>query len=241
MELNICHIYPDVLNLYGDRGNITCMTKRLSWRGIDVHTDPVCIGDKLDAAKYDLFFIGGGQDFEQEFLLRDLAGDKTEQIRSAIEDGKTFLAICGGYQMLGHYYKNCEGETCEFIGALNLYTEESRERLIGDYAFSFDEIPGERIVGFENHSGRTYLCDGVEPLGTVLKGHGNNGADGTEGARYKNVYASYSHGCLLPKNPVLCDYILETALRTKYGKAELAPLDDKLENLAHEAMLKRLL
>ncbi|MBR2896789.1 MAG: glutamine amidotransferase, partial [Oscillospiraceae bacterium] len=95
--------------------------------------------------------------------------------------------------------------------------------------------------GFENHSGRTYLCDGVEPLGTVLKGHGNNGADGTEGARYKNVFASYSHGCLLPKNPVLCDYILETALRTKYGKAELAPLDDKLENLAHEAMLKRLL
>ena len=241
MELNICHLYPDILNLYGDRGNVTCMTKRLSWRGIDVHTDNICIGDSLDAAKYDLFFIGGGQDFEPEFLLQDLAAGKAEAIRSAIEDGKTFLAICGGYQMLGHYYKNCSGETREFIGALNLYTEESRERMIGDYAFSFDEMPGERIVGFENHSGKTYLCDGVEPLGTVLKGSGNNGSDGTEGARYKNVFASYSHGCLLPKNPVLCDYILKTALAAKYGKAELEPLEDKLELLAHEAMLKRLL
>ena len=241
MELKICHLYPDVLNLYGDRGNVACMSRRLTWRGIDVTTDEIKIGDKLDASQYDLFFIGGGQDFEQEVLLQDLAGEKTAQIRSAIEDGKTFLAICGGYQMLGHYYKTWDGVVCEFTGALNLYTEGSKDRMIGNYAFSFDDLPGERIVGFENHSGKTYLCDGVKPLGTVLHGFGNNGTDGTEGARYKNVFASYSHGCLLPKNPALCDSILTTALKTKYGEAELAPLPDKLETLAHDAMLRRII
>ena len=241
MELRICHLYPDVLNLYGDRGNVTCMTKRLSWRGIDVQTDEIKIGDKLEAGKYDLFFIGGGQDFEQEVLLEDLKGDKTAEIRAAIEDGKTFIAICGGYQMLGQYYKTRDGVVCEFTGALDLYTEGSKDRMIGNYAFSFDELPGEKIVGFENHSGKTYLCDGVQPLGTVLEGFGNNGEDKTEGARYKNVFATYSHGCLLPKNPVLADHILTTALQRKYGKAELPPLGDKLETLAHDAMLKRLL
>ena len=143
MELNICHLYPDVLNLYGDRGNVTCMTKRLLWRGIDVRTTDVKIGDRLEAGKYDLFFIGGGQDFEQEVLLEDLKGEKTAQIRAAIEDGKTFLAICGGYQMLGQYYKTWDGVVCEFTGALDLYTEGSKDRMIGNYAFSFDELPGE--------------------------------------------------------------------------------------------------
>ena len=240
MELNICHLYPDVLNLYGDRGNVLCMEKRLQWRGIQVTTTGVSIGQPLRAADYDLFFIGGGQDFEQEVLLGDLAGGKAAEIRAAVEDGKTFLAICGGYQMLGAYYKTWDGQQCDFIGALDLYTIGQKERMIGNYMFACDPADGGTVVGFENHSGKTFLGSGVRPLGKVLAGSGNNGEDGTEGARYHNVYASYSHGCLLPKNPALCDAILKTALACKYGAAELAPLDDRLENQAHAYMEHRL-
>ena len=240
MELKICHLYPDALNLYGDRGNVLCMERRLQWRGIDVTTTGVPVGERLNAADYDLFFIGGGQDFEQAVLLKDLAGEKTAQIRSAIEDGKTFLAICGGYQMLGQYYKTWDGVQCDFTGALDLYTVGSKQRMIGNYLFTCDEL-NERIVGFENHSGKTYLGSGVRPMGRVLAGYGNNGEDKTEGARYKNVFATYSHGSLLPKNPRLCDHILLTALRRKYGEdVTLAPLDDTLENAAHDVMCRRL-
>ncbi len=239
MELNICHLYPDVLNLYGDRGNILCMTRRLRWRGIDVTTQGVSIGEQLDASKYDLIFIGGGQDFEQEVLLQDLSGKKTEDLRAAIEDGVTVLAICGGYQMLGHYYETWDGQKCAFTGAVDLYTVGSRQRMIGNYMFTCDEL-SVAVVGFENHSGKTYLGSGVKPMGTVLAGFGNNGEDGCEGARYKNVFATYSHGCLLPKNPSLCDHILKTALTRKYGSCELQPLDDALETAAHESMRARL-
>ena len=240
MELRICHLYPDVLNLYGDRGNVLCMEQRLRWRGIDAVTTRVPIGAPLHAADFDLFFIGGGQDFEQEVLLGDLAGGKTAEIKSAIEDGKTFLAICGGYQMLGQYYKTWDGVQCDFTGALELYTVGSRQRMIGNYMFTCDELPGLNVVGFENHSGKTYLGSGVKPIGKVLEGFGNNGEDGTEGARYKNVFATYSHGCLLPKNPQLCDHILKTALEHKYGAVELAELNDMLENEAHQYMENRL-
>ena len=240
MELRICHLYPDVLNLYGDRGNILCMEQRLRWRGIKAVTTQVPLGEPLDAAAYDLFFIGGCQDFEQEVLLADLRGAKTQQIRSAIEDGKTFLAICGGYQMLGQYYKTWDGVQCDFTGALDLYTVGSKQRMIGNYMFTCDELPGVNVVGFENHSGKTYLGAGVKPMGHVLEGYGNNGEDKTEGARYRNVFATYSHGCLLPKNPALCDHILKTALTRRYGEAELAPLDDALENAAHSYMENRL-
>ena len=239
MELKICHLFPDVLNLYGDRGNVTCMQHRLQWRGIDVSVQGVSIGQSLRAADYDLFFIGGGQDFEQAVLLKDLAGDKTAQIRSAIEDGKTFLAICGGYQMLGQYYKTWDGAQCDFTGALDLYTIGSKDRMIGNYMFTCDELNCE-IVGFENHSGKTYLGAGVKPMGKVLAGFGNNGEDGTEGARYKNVFGTYSHGSLLPKNPKLADHILRVALERKYGEAELTPLDDSLETAAHDYMKRRL-
>jgi hypothetical protein len=241
MELNICHLYPDVLNLYGDRGNVTCMERRLRWRGIDVTTTGVSVGESLDPTKFDLFFIGGGQDFEQEVLLDDLAGQKSAQIKAAIEDGKTFLAICGGYQMLGSYYKTWDGQQCDFIGALDLYTIGHKDRMIGNYMFTCDELDGVQVVGFENHSGKTYLGSNVRPLGHVLAGNGNNGEDGLEGARYHNVFATYSHGCLLPKNPELCDYLLQTALAHKYGAVELAPLDDNLETMAHDAMQLRLL
>lgn len=240
MELKICHLYPDVLNLYGDRGNILCMEKRLKWRGIDVVTTGISVGEALDAAQFDLFFIGGGQDFEQEVLLQDLSGEKTRQIRSAVEDGKTFLAICGGYQMLGQYYKTWDGHQCDFTGALDLYTIGSKQRMIGNYMFTSDDMPGENIVGFENHSGKTYLGSSVRPMGRVLAGYGNNGEDGTEGVRYNNVFGTYSHGCLLPKNPKLCDFILTIALQRKYGEAELQPLEDVLENKAHDYMQNRL-
>ena len=239
MELNICHLYPDILNLYGDRGNVLCMRKRLNWRGIEANVEEVSIGQKLEASKYDLLFIGGGQDFEQEVLLPDLRGEKTQELISAIEDGLPVLAICGGYQMLGQYYKTWDGQQCDFTGALDLYTVGSEQRMIGNYMFSCEEA-GCNIVGFENHSGKTYLGSGVRPLGRVLEGSGNNGEDGTEGARYKNVFASYSHGCLLPKNPKLADLILQTALERKYGALTLPSLPDTLETAAHTYMENRL-
>lgn len=241
MELKICHLYPDILNLYGDRGNVLCLQKRLQWRGIDCQVEGVSIGEKLDASKYDLFFIGGGQDFEQEVLLSDLKGQKTAQIKSAIEDEKPFLAICGGYQILGNYYQTWDGQKCDFTGALDLYTVGEKDRMIGNYMYECDDLPGCRVVGFENHSGKTYLGSGVRPIGKVLYGNGNNGQDGLEGARYKNVFATYSHGCLLPKNPQIADLLIRWALERKYTNVELPPLEDSLETAAHSYMEKRLL
>lgn len=242
MELNICHLYPDILNLYGDRGNIITMKRRLEGRGIKVNIDECSIGQPLNADKYDIFFIGGGQDFEQEVLLRDLSSGKAQDIRIAVEEEKTFLAICGGYQMLGEYYKTWDGVQLDFIGAIGVHTIGAKERMIGNYMFRTTPESGDTVVvGFENHSGKTYLSEQVAPLGMMLSGNGNNGEDKTEGARYKNVFGTYSHGSLLPKNPVLCDFILQTALNHRYDGAEpLAPLDDTLELNAHRYMQERL-
>ncbi len=242
MGLNICHLYPDILNLYGDRGNIITMKRRLEGRGIKVNIDECSIGQPLNADKYDIFFIGGGQDFEQEVLLRDLSSGKAQDIRTAVEEEKTFLAICGGYQMLGEYYKTWDGVQLDFIGAIGVHTIGAKERMIGNYMFRTTPESGDTVVvGFENHSGKTYLSEQVAPLGMMLSGNGNNGEDKTEGARYKNVFGTYSHGSLLPKNPVLCDFILQTALNHRYDGAEpLAPLDDTLELNAHRYMQERL-
>ena len=242
MELNICHLYPDILHLYGDRGNIITMKRRLEGRGIKVNIDECSIGQPLNADKYDIFFIGGGQDFEQEVLLRDLSSGKAQDIRTAVEEEKTFLAICGGYQMLGEYYKTWDGVQLDFIGAIGVHTIGAKERMIGNYMFRTTPESGDTVVvGFENHSGKTYLSEQVAPLGMMLSGNGNNGEDKTEGARYKNVFGTYSHGSLLPKNPVLCDFILQTALNHRYDGAEpLAPLDDTLELNAHRYMQERL-
>ena len=242
MELNICHLYPDILNLYGDRGNIITMKRRLEGRGIKVNIDECSIGQPLNADKYDIFFIGGGQDFEQEVLLRDLSSGKAQDIRTAVEEEKTFLAICGGYQMLGEYYKTWDGVQLDFIGAIGVHTIGAKERMIGNYMFRTTPESGDTVVvGFENHSGKTYLSEQVAPLGMMLSGNDNNGEDKTEGARYKNVFGTYSHGSLLPKNPVLCDFILQTALNHRYDGAEpLAPLDDTLELNAHRYMQERL-
>ena len=241
-KLHICHLYPDLLNLYGDRGNIMCLRQRLAWRGLEAEVTEVPAGASADFSEYDLIFIGGGQDFEQEVLLSDLRSGKDRELKAAIHDGKTVLAICGGYQMLGNYYKTWDGQQCDFIGAIDLYTVGSKERMIGNFAFQCGEKSGgSTVVGFENHSGKTYLGTGVEPLGTILAGGGNNGSDGTEGVRYLNVFGTYSHGPVLPKNPEFCDHILETAFRTTVDSFRLPPLDNAVENAAHDAMLKRVL
>lgn len=238
MKLRICHLYPEVLNLYGDRGNIRCLAKRLAWRGIEAEIEEIGIGDHRSLADCDLFFIGGGQDFEQEVLLEDLRSGRGAEIRAAVEDGKTFLCICGGYQMMGHYYETYDGVRCEFLGAVDLYTVGSEVRMIDNYAFRLgEESGGSTVVGFENHSGRTYLGSGVQPLGTVLKGNGNNGQDGTEGVRYRNVFGTYSHGPVLPKNPAFADVLLSAALARRYGTVSLAPLSDGFETMAHDSVL----
>lgn len=242
MEISICHLYPDVLNLYGDRGNIICMEKRAAWRGIGVTVTGLSVGENTDFSQFDIFFMGGGQDFEQEVLLNDLTSGKAGEIKAAAEDEKVFLAVCGGYQIMGSHYKTHEGRQYDFIGALDCYTVGHKERMIGDCMFECNaESGGSTVVGFENHSGKTYLGEGVSPLGKILVGHGNNGEDKTEGARYKNVFATYSHGPILPKNPILADYILETALARKYPEfMGMEPLDDILEIGANTYMRKRL-
>lgn len=240
MKLEICHLYPDVLNLYGDQGNIICLQKRLAWRGIESAVTELPIGARDDLTRFDLFFIGGGQDFEQGVLLSDLATGKAADIRAAVADGKVFLAVCGGYQMLGQYYLTREGGQMDFIGAVDLYTVGAETRMIGDMMFDTGQAVGGVVVGFENHSGRTYLGQGVSPLGLVLSGHGNNGEDGTEGCRSQNVFGTYAHGPVLPKNPKFADHILSAALSLRYPGVTLAELDDSLENAAHAYMAARL-
>ena len=180
MKLKICHLYPDVLNLYGDGGNIICIQQRLLWRGIESEVQRCQIGDRLDLSDCDLVFIGGGQDFEQEVLLPDLQRGKDREILAAIQDGVTVLAICGGYQMLGQYYETYDGIRCDFIGALDLYTIGSHQRMIGNTVYRCsDACGGSILVGFENHSGKTWLGPSVQPLAEVMVGYGNNGEDKT--------------------------------------------------------------
>ena len=237
MELNICHLYPDILNLYGDRGNIITMKRRLEGRGIKVNIDECSIGQPLNADKYDIFFIGGGQDFEQEVLLRDLSSGKAQDIRTAVEEEKTFLAICGGYQLLGKYYKTEQG-TITGLDLVDLYTEQGEGRLISNIVLKSDlfDMP---IVGFENHGGRTCI-NNCKPLGKVLYGSGNDGQTGYEGVVYKNVIGTYLHGPLLPKNPQLADWLIAHALEKKYvNSVELAPLDDTEEKAANDYVYHR--
>ncbi len=236
MIIRIAHLYPDMLNLYGDRGNIIALTERMKARNMDVVTDQITMGKSFNSDDYDILFVGGGQDFEQDVLLDDLKKGKDIEIKRAIENSKVFLAICGGYQMLGKYYKTYDGKMLEYMGALDFYTEGKEERMIGNYAFKTKE--GIEVVGFENHSGRTYLGKNVEPLGKMIKGYGNNGEDGTEGVRYKNTFGTYSHGPVLPKNSQLADLLIAKAVENKYGKADLAPLDDTLEIKAQQQVMK---
>ncbi|MCX7922350.1 MAG: type 1 glutamine amidotransferase [Clostridia bacterium] len=243
-DISICHLYPDLLNLYGDRGNIIALKKRCEWRGINVNIDNITLGDAFDSERYDIIFLGGGQDYEQQIIQDDVLNIKGNEIKSAIENNKVFLCICGGYQLLGKYYKTWDGKEIEFLGALDLWTIGGEKRMIGNVVFECDFLKSDnfdgKIVGFENHSGRTYLGPELKPLGKVIKGYGNNGEDMYEGAIYKNVYCSYSHGSLLPKNPALTDHLITLALKQKYKDfVSLQPLNDDFEELARNSMIKR--
>lgn len=239
-QLTLGHLYPDQLNLYGDRGNILVLRERSRWRGIDLQVRQMGVGDVLVPDEYDLLFIGGGQDKEQEPVAQDLREMKALGLRAAIEDDVPVLAVCGGYQLLAHYYRPAVGPDMPGLGVFDAWTIHKGLRVarcIGNIAI---EWQGQTLVGFENHGGRTYLSSS-KPLGKVLAGYGNNSEDHTEGAVYRNTFGTYLHGSLLPKNPHFADHLLLLALRRKYGPEVVLPsLDDTLEWRAHDTMLKRL-
>ena len=238
LSIRLAHLYPKLMNLYGDRGNIICLRRRCEARGIKLTVDELDLGDRLDPQACDVIFIGGGQDREQRRIVRDLIDVKGEAIRRAVEEGVTALAVCGGYQLFARYYRPAAGEDLPGLGIFDAFTQHPGEnvaRCIGNVVAEWD---GGTLVGFENHGGRTFVGDGARPLATVRSGHGNNGLDKTEGAVYKNAYGTYLHGSLLPKNPRFADHLLRLALRRRHGEVELAPLDDALEDAAHAAAVR---
>ncbi|MGL4453632.1 MAG: type 1 glutamine amidotransferase [Sarcina sp.] len=235
MELNICHLYPDLLNSYGDIGNILVLKYRAKARGINVNIINVSLNDTFDKDKYDIALFGGGQDFEQSIVSKDLVS-KRDAIKDYIEDGRVFIAICGGYQLLGKYYLTPDNQKIPGLDILNLYTEAGDVRFIGNNVV-YNEDLNETYVGFENHSGRTYLGEGLKPIGKAIAGYGNNGSDGYEGCLYKNTIGTYCHGCLLSKNPEIADRLLKAALENKYGEVSLTPLDDSIELMAKEHII----
>ena len=245
MKLTIHHLYADMMNLYGDRGNVISIKKRCEWRGIPVEVVDAGLGEPIRPTGCDLFLFGGGQDREQTLLVEDLAGKKGADLRAIVEDGGVVLGVCGGYQLMGHYYETPEGEKLPGVGVFDLHTEPRKpdeERLIGNVLVRVRGPEDDRwreIVGFENHGGRTYLGAGVEPLGHVVVGFGNNGKDGTEGARRLNAYGTYLHGSLLPKNPWLTDQLILNALRCVDDAFVLEPLDDAAERVAFESVANR--
>ena len=237
MELNICHLYPDLLNVYGDVGNILILKHRAEKRGINVNVFNISINDDFNCDDMDIVFFGGGQDYEQSIVSKDLTENKKDALSTYIEKGKVLIAICGGYQLLGKYYMAPNGEKLDGLGILNIYTEGGDTRFIGN-TIIYNEKYDETYVGFENHSGRTYI-NNLEPLGKCINGFGNNGEDGFEGCTYKNTFCTYFHGSLLSKNPELADRILKISLEQKYGEIELAPLEDTFELEAKQTILKR--
>lgn len=237
MELNICHLYPDLLNVYGDIGNILVLKYRAEERNIRVNIFNLSLKETFDPEKFDIVFFGGGQDFEQSIVSEDLIKYKKEGLTKYIEASMVLIAICGGYQLLGKYYTTPLGEKLEGLNLLDLYTEGGDVRFIGNTVINNHEF-NETYVGFENHSGRTYIGD-LKPLGKVIKGFGNNGEDGTEGCIYKNTYCTYFHGPLLTKNPELADRLLKAALTNKYGEIELSKLDDEIELKAKNFIINR--
>jgi CobQ-like glutamine amidotransferase family enzyme len=235
MELIIAYLYPDHLNIYGDRGNILTLFQRCRWRGLEVRIMPIGPGERIDPEIADLYFMGGGQDAQQIQVCEDLHKVKAEGLKEAAANGAVFLTICGGYQLLGHYYKPHDGDELRGLSLIDACTVAGNIRYIGNV--TIERSDGAQVVGFENHSGRTYLGEGVTPLGKVVHGHGNNGEDGFEGAAVGNLYGTYLHGSLLPKNPALADELIFKALARRYGEISLAPLLDTLENQAHSRAL----
>jgi lipid II isoglutaminyl synthase (glutamine-hydrolysing) len=235
MELRLLALYPDQMNIYADRGNILFLKRRCEWRGIEFEYSSAGLGEDFDRAAPDLIYIGGGQDRDQRLVAADMLRTKRDSIAGAVDGGAVVLAVCGGYQLLGHSYQLSD-ETIPGLALADLKTvREPGPRLIGNVAIEVDLGDGPRVVaGFENHGGRTYLGDAAEPLGRVLKGHGNNGADGFEGVRRQNLFGTYLHGPLLPKNAWLADRLVQLALARREGsEPALGPLDDAFEDAAH--------
>ncbi len=231
-ELRVCALYPELMNIYADRGNLLLLERRCEWRGLGFRLEASDLGDELDPDAADLFYIGGGQDRDQALCAADLASIKRDALHAAAARGAVILAVCGGYQLLGESYQLGE-QTLPGVGLIDLRTVRSDgPRLIGNIAIEVELAPGERrvLAGFENHGGRTHLGPSATPLGRVLSGHGNNGLDGYEGVREGNVIGTYMHGPLLPKNAWFADWLIGRAL----ALAEpLPPLDDELELAAH--------
>lgn len=242
MNLNIGYLYADLMNIYGDTGNIIALEKRAQWRGIEVKVHNITIGDQIPTRRVgtqiDLLFFGGGQDQSQQVVSRDLVSSgKGKVIKEEVDRGVPLLSICGGYQLLGEYYQPHQGPKLLGIGLFPAYTQASNQRMIGNLVI---DSPFGKLVGFENHSGKTYLKDKQFALGKVIKGCGNNGGDQTEGCIHKNAIGCYMHGSLLPKNPILADWLLQKALSVKYDKEiELKSLDDSLEKKAHDFTVRK--
>jgi len=228
-------LYPELMNIYGDRGNVLTLLRRAEWRGYDARLLELGKGAQSGMEGVDVFFFGGGQDREQALVYEDLLENKALPLGAAVARGAAVLAVCGGYQLLGRYYETAEGEKLPGIGLIDVRTDAGGKRCIGNVVVDVSDLGlrPDTLVGFENHSGRTFLADGVPPLGRVTVGSGNNGQDGSEGCAAGNIFGTYLHGSLLPKNPHFADFVIERAL-----KAKLDGLDDALELAAHDAMLR---
>jgi CobQ-like glutamine amidotransferase family enzyme len=235
MKVVVGHLYPDYLNIYADRGNMAVLARRAAWRGIDLAVEPLGMEDEIVPGAHDLYYIGGGQDREQALVAHDLAG-KGDALRRAIDDGAALLAVCGGYQLLGRFYRGRDGEELPGVGLFPHHTVAGERRMIGDVLLECELRPGEprTIAGFENHAGRTHLDEGAQPLGRVVAGFGNDGESGFEGCRVGRALGTYLHGPLLPRNPWLADWLLSAALVRQTGDwLELDTLPDALEAEAH--------
>lgn len=244
MSVRLGHLYPDQLNMYGDRGNILTLRRRCEWRGVELRVVSLDLGERLDPSDYDMLLIGGGQDKEQDEVALDLREVKAEGVRAAVEADMPVLAVCGGYQLFAKYYRPAEGPDLVGLGIFDAWTVHKGKnvaRCVGNVALRWGE---HTLVGFENHGGRTYLGSAARPLGRVLAGFGNNGEDHDEGCVYRHTYGTYLHGSLLPKNPHFADHLLRLALERRYGADEaqrgMGALDDVLEWQAHGVMLRRL-
>ncbi len=239
MNLTICHLYPDLLNSYGDIGNIEILKYRANMQGVDVSIINHLIGDNLDIDNIDIIFFGGGQDYEQSIVAEDLKGPKRDLIKNYIEKEKCFISVCGGYQLLGDYYTTPNNEKLAGLEILPLYTDGGKTRFTGDIVIKnekYDEI----YVGFENHAGRTYLYgDDISPLGVVIEGFGNNGIDGNEGCIYKNTIGTYMHGPILTKNYEIADRVIKNALTMKYKDAEFKDVESYFEKKAKEYVIEK--
>ena len=239
--LRLCHLYPGEMNIYADRGNIAVVARRLAWRGLALEVTELGLGDRIEPGRHDLFYLGGGQDRDQAVVAQDMVATKAEGLHAAVADGAAVVCVCGGFQLAGHGYTGTDGSRMPGVGILDLDTVAGPTRLIGDLVIDAD-LDGERhrLVGFENHAGRTRLGPGCRPLGRVVSGHGNNGDDGGEGGVSGRVVGTYLHGPLLPKNPWLADRLIAWGLAHATGtEPDLQPLDDSLEDAAHAAATTR--